>query len=121
VAQHGGLTAKIVDLAQTRRSRRSAAAWVDGKPVHFAVVGAEAIGASFTGTGQPENGWDRWLIARGAIDPARLRRQLRAICSSPIPLDVAKFDYGKDIAKYADACAPECHRSQPGLFVPAAS
>jgi feruloyl esterase len=83
---------------------------VDGKPVHFGqVVGAEAIGASFTGTGQPENGWDRWLIARAgakSIQHAFGDSFVRYFLLKSDPaLDAAKFDYAKDIAKYADARA----------------
>ena len=81
---------------------------VDGKPVHFGqTVGAEAIGASFTGNGMPENGWDRWLIARAgdksfqhAFGDSFVRYFL--LKSDPA-LDAAKFDYAKDIAKYTDA------------------
>ena len=71
------------------------------------------------------SGWDMWLTppAEAEVAPARLRRQLRALLSSPKAdpaIDASKFDFDKDMAKFADARALlECDRSQP-RFVPRA-
>ena len=83
---------------------------VDGKPVHFGQpIGAEAAGAGPVSGGPPESGWSRWLI------PAPNARPIHQIYGesfvryflpkSDPNLDVAKFDYAKDIASYADARA----------------
>ena len=81
---------------------------VGGKPTHFGQqVGAEALGASFLGTGQMESGWEGWLVAR----PGERARQhafgeafVRYFQPRPDPaMDTAKFDFAKDVAKYADA------------------
>jgi len=83
---------------------------VDGKTVHFGQpIGAEATGASPITGGPPESGWNRWLIAppggkslQGGFGESFVRYFL--LKSDPA-LDPAKFDYAKDIAKYADARA----------------
>ena len=82
---------------------------VDGKPAHFGQpVGAEATGAS-PAAGGPESGWNRWLIApkggralQHAFGDSFVRYFL---LKSDSQLDTTKFDYAKDIAKYADARA----------------
>ena len=83
---------------------------VEGKPAHFGqVVGAETAGVSFTGSGMTDSGWAMWLIqpASGkAIQHAYGESFVRYFLPKPDPsLDVAKFDFAKDIAKYADARA----------------
>jgi feruloyl esterase len=79
----------------------------DGKPAHFGqVVGAETAGASFMG-GTTDSGWAVWLIppAGGkALQHLFGESFVRYFLPKPDPsLDVAKFDFAKDIAKYADA------------------
>jgi len=45
----------------------------NGKPVLFGYpIGAERMGASSTGSGAPQNGWDQWLI----VKPGEKSRQL---------------------------------------------
>jgi Tannase and feruloyl esterase len=83
---------------------------VDGKPVHFGqVVGAEVGGLSFTGSGPTDSGWALWLIppAGGkALQHAFGESFVRYFLPKSDPaLDAAKFDYAKDVAKYADARA----------------
>jgi feruloyl esterase len=82
---------------------------VGGKPMHFGqLVGAEVVGAAMFGPGQ-ESGWDQWLIAR----PGEKARQhafgdtfVRYFQQKPDPaMDTAKFDFAKDMAKFADARA----------------
>jgi hypothetical protein len=83
---------------------------VDGKPSHFGQpVGAEVIGASPMTGGPSESGWNRWLIPpaggkpiQGVFGESFVRYFLP---KSDPALDVAKFDYARDIAKYADARA----------------
>ena len=85
---------------------------VDGKAVHFGQpVGAEAAGGSSSVTGGPaESGWNRWLIPgaaggksqQGAFGESFVKYFLT---KSDPALDHTKFDYAKDIAKYADARA----------------
>ena len=83
---------------------------VDGKPAHFGqVVGAETRGTSFTGAGPTDSGWAMWLIppANGkALQHAYGESFVRYFLPKPDPsLDAAKFDFAKDIGKYADARA----------------
>lgn len=84
---------------------------VDGKPVHFGqLVGAEGVGgSSFAGAG-PESGWSRWLIS-SVSGGKSLQHSFGDsfaryfLLKSDPALDTTKFDYAKDIAKYADARA----------------
>lgn len=81
---------------------------VDGKATHFGqIVGAEVVGGSFTGSGAPENGWDRWLIARPgdkSFQHAFGESFVKYFLGKSDPmLDSGKFDFAKDIAKYEDA------------------
>jgi feruloyl esterase len=81
---------------------------IDGKPMHFGqVVGAEIVGRSFTGSGAPESGWDRWLIARPgekSFQYAFGDSFVKYFLGKPDPtLDSAKIDFAKDLAKYEDA------------------
>jgi hypothetical protein len=66
-------------------------------------------GASPITGGPPESGWNRWLIApQGgrAIQHAFGESFVRYFLMKSDPaLDTTKFDYAKDIAKYADARA----------------
>lgn len=83
---------------------------VDGKPVHFGQpVGAEPTGMSPMAGGPPESGWNRWLIpAPGAksLQGGFGESFVRYFLPRPDPaLDVTRFDYARDIAKYADARA----------------
>jgi Tannase and feruloyl esterase len=83
---------------------------VDGKPAHFGqVVGAEVAGASSIAGSAPESGWNRWLIAPPngkALQHAFGESFVRYFLPKSDPsLDPAKFDFAKDIAKYADARA----------------
>src|SRR5216684_1018315 len=81
---------------------------VGGKPVHFGqVVGAETGGNSFTGSGTTDSGWAAWLIppADGkALQHAYGESFVRYFLARPDPsLDAIKFDFSRDIGKYADA------------------
>jgi feruloyl esterase len=83
---------------------------VDGKPAHFGqVVGAEIGGASFTGTGTTDSGWAMWLLAPPggkALQYAFGDSFVRYFLAKSDPsLEVAKFDFARDVAKYADARA----------------
>jgi feruloyl esterase len=83
---------------------------VDGKPVHFGQpVGAEVTGASSMTGAAPESGWNRWLIAPPngrALQHLFGESFVRYFLPKSDPaLDVARFDYAKDIARYADARA----------------
>ena len=84
---------------------------VDGKTTHFGQpIGAEATGMSPVPGSAPESGWNRWLIPtapgakslQGGFGESFVKYFL--LKSDP-SLDPAKFDYAKDIAKYADARA----------------
>ncbi|MBY0319603.1 MAG: tannase/feruloyl esterase family alpha/beta hydrolase [Reyranella sp.] len=81
---------------------------VDGKPAHFGQpIGAEAVGAGAVTGGPAESGWSRWLIPAPngrAIHEIYGESFVRYFLPKSDPnLDVSKFDYAKDIAKYADA------------------
>lgn len=82
---------------------------VNGKPALFGYpVGAEAVGASFTGNGTMENGWDQWLIPRGNEKSRQhaygdsFARYFQSPRAEP-GFDSTKFDFEKDMAKFADA------------------
>lgn len=82
---------------------------VDGRPAHFGqVVGAETPGTSFLG-GPTESGWALWLIpptGGKAIQHAYGESFVRYFLPRSDPaLDTTRFDFAKDIAKYADARA----------------
>jgi hypothetical protein len=82
---------------------------IDGKPAHFGQpIGAEATGAN-PQTGGTESGWNRWLIppqGGRALQHAFGDSFVRYFLPKSDPqLDVTKFDFAKDIAKYADARA----------------
>ncbi len=84
---------------------------VNGKPVLFGYpIGAEATGVSATAGGKLTSGWDIWLV------PPEGRKSLQhgfgdsfvRYFSSPKAdpsIDPAKFDYDKDMIRYADARA----------------
>ncbi len=82
---------------------------VDGKPAHFGQpIGAEAAGAGAVPVGRRRGGWSRWLIPARPTAAPSIRSMAKASCATSLPksdpnLDVSKFDYAKDIAKYADA------------------
>jgi feruloyl esterase len=83
---------------------------VGGKPAHFGqLVGAETGGNSFTGNGTTDSGWAAWLIppADGkALQHAFGDSFMRYFLPKPDPqMDTTKFDFAKDIGKYADARA----------------
>jgi feruloyl esterase len=83
---------------------------VDGKPAHFGqAVGAETPGTSFTGLGPMDSGWAIWLIPPAnakALQHAFGDSFVRYFLAKPDPeMDTSKFDFAKDIAKYADARA----------------
>ena len=83
---------------------------VDGKPAHFGqVMGAETPGTSFTGAGPTDSGWAMWLIppATGkALQHAYGDSFVRYFLAKSDPeLDASKFDFARDIGKYADARA----------------
>jgi feruloyl esterase len=83
---------------------------VDGRPAHFGQLpGAEGPGASFTGQGPVDSGWALWLIpptGGKAIHLSYGESFARYFLPRPDPaLDVAKLDYARDVAKYADARA----------------
>jgi Tannase and feruloyl esterase len=84
---------------------------VNGKPVLFGYpVGSEATGLSFTAGGVKTSGWDMWLTPR-----AGQKSQQHAYGDSFVrywsspkadpSLDSSKFDFDKDMAKFADARA----------------
>ncbi|MBI2739516.1 MAG: tannase/feruloyl esterase family alpha/beta hydrolase [Rhodospirillales bacterium] len=83
---------------------------VDGKAVHFGQpIGAEPAGMSPAG-GPPESGWNRWLIPATAGGKSLQGGFGESFVKYFLPksdpnLDVSKFDYAKDIARYADARA----------------
>jgi Tannase and feruloyl esterase len=83
---------------------------VDGRPAHFGQpVGAEVTGASSLAGAPEASGWNRWLIAPPngrALQLAFGDSFLRYFLPTSDPnLDTSKFDYARDIAKYADARA----------------
>jgi len=87
-----------------------AGAQVGGKPAHFGqLVGAETGGNSFTGNGTTDSGWAAWLIppADGkALQHAYGESFVRYFLARPdSSLDATKFDFARDIGKYADARA----------------
>ena len=87
-----------------------AGAQVDGKPAHFGqMVGAEAIGASSFISGRQVSGWDQWLIpgdGNKAIQHIFGDSFVRYFLPKPAPdMDTSKFDFAKDIGKYADVRA----------------
>jgi feruloyl esterase len=83
---------------------------VNGKPTHFGqTIGAEIVGASPIGQGV-ESGWNRWLIAGipggKAIQHVYGESFVKYFQAKPdANLDAAKFDFAKDMAKFAEARA----------------
>jgi hypothetical protein len=81
----------------------------NGRPAHFGYpVGAEVTGASFTGSGAPENGWDQWLI----VKPGEKSRQhlygesfvkYFAFPKADPNYDVRTFDFDKDLPRLNEA------------------
>src|SRR5260370_307400 len=70
-------------------------------------VGAETAGNSCTGSGTTDRGWGAWLTppADGkALQHAYGESFVRYFLPRPDPLlDATKFDFSRDIGKYADA------------------
>jgi len=81
----------------------------NGKPAHFGYpIGAEKMGASFTGSGAPENGWDQWLI----VKPGEKSRQhlygesfvkYFAFAKADPSYDVRSFSFDKDLPRLHEA------------------
>jgi hypothetical protein len=81
----------------------------NGKPAHFGYpIGAERIGASFTGSGAPENGWDQWLI----VKPGEKSRQhlygesfvkYFAFAKADPNYDARSFSFDKDLPRIDEA------------------
>jgi feruloyl esterase len=90
----------------------------NGKPAHFGYpVGAEVTGASFTGSGAPENGWDQWLIVKPGEKSRQqplwreLRQVLRLLEGRP-ELRCADFRFRQGPAALERGAAPaRCNRS----------
>jgi hypothetical protein len=81
---------------------------VNGKATHFGYpVGAEATGFSFTAGGTMTSGWDMWLTPRAGqkSNQHAYGDSFVRYWSSPAnpSMDPAKFDFDKDMAKFADA------------------
>jgi feruloyl esterase len=82
---------------------------VNGKPHLFGYpVGAEATGLSFTAGGAMTSGWALWLTPRAGQKSFQhaYGDSFVRYWSSPKAdpsFDSAKFDFGKDMAKFADA------------------
>jgi hypothetical protein len=82
---------------------------VNGKPHLFGYpVGAEATGLSFTAGGKITSGWDRWLTppdGQKSFQHAYGDSFVRYWASPKADpsIDPAKFDFDKDLAKFADA------------------
>jgi feruloyl esterase len=99
----------LLTAAQTTAIKKIyAGVQVDGKPAHFGqVMGAETPGTSFTGVGPTDSGWAMWLIPPAnakALQHAYGESFVRYFLPKPDPqLDTSKFDFAKDIGKYADA------------------
>ena len=83
---------------------------VGGKPMHFGQpVGAEIVGTRSFGQGE-ESGWNRWLIAGTPGDKSIQlvfgESFLKYFQPKSDPgFDATKFDFEKDMAKFADARA----------------
>jgi Tannase and feruloyl esterase len=98
-------------LSQTAAIRKIyAGAQVDGKQAHFGqVVGAEVTGAASFVSGRQASGWDEWLIPRDgnrAIQHVFGDSFVRYFLAKPDPdMDTSKFDFAKNIGKYADVRA----------------
>jgi feruloyl esterase len=84
---------------------------VSGKPVLFGYpIGSEVVGTNYSAGGEQVSGWSRWLVV--PADEKSLQftfgDSFVRYFSSPKPdpaMDVSKFDFDKDMAKYADARA----------------
>jgi feruloyl esterase len=82
---------------------------VNGKPVLFGYpIGSEVIGFSTTAGGKMTSGWDTWLTpppGRKSLQHAFGDSFVRYWASPKTypSIDPAKFDFDKDMAKFADA------------------